>query len=107
MLVIALNYILLWHVNNIIPVTALYLNMNTFGVLLKPQLMCYSFVKVRYRNERRFKGIFIWRWCVLGGCYVEVFERWEYACFICWDVKFIFYNRGKGISIFTDCFKNE
>lgn len=38
---------------------------------------------------------------------VQVFEKWEYVCFICWDVKFIFYNWGEGSSIFTDCFKNE
>lgn len=39
MLVIALNDVLLWHVNSI-PVTALYLiYMNTFEVLLKFKLM--------------------------------------------------------------------
>lgn len=41
MLVIALNGILLWHVNSV-PVTALYLiYMNTFEVLLKSKLMYY------------------------------------------------------------------
>lgn len=59
MLVIALNDVLLWHVNSI-PVTALYLvYMNTFEVLLKSKLMYYSSVKIRYRNEPWFKGIFI------------------------------------------------
>lgn len=59
MLVIALNDVLLWHVNSI-PVTALYLiYMNTFEVLLKSKLMYYSFVKIRYSNEPWFKGIFI------------------------------------------------
>lgn len=59
MLVIALNTILLWHVNSV-PVTALYfIYMNTFEVLLKFKLMYYSFVKIRYRNEPWIKGIFI------------------------------------------------
>lgn len=59
MLVIVLNNILLWYVNRILVTVFYFIYMNIFEVLFKFKLMYYLFVKIRYRNEFWFKGIFI------------------------------------------------